>query len=855
MPDPTKTFRRGSGPGNPGGGSVFTPGTVLLERYRIIRLLGKGGMAEVYQADDLKLGEPVALKFLSTVKGSDGALDRLYRELRNGRKVAHPNVCRLYDIVEVGERHFITMEFVEGEDLAFVLRQVGRYPYEKAIRVARDLCAGVSAAHQVGLLHRDLKPANVMIDGRGTPKITDFGIAAFSHEIHPDDVSGTPNYMAPEQLAGKGVSVRSDLYSLGLVMQELFTGVPVFEADSFQELMTAHQAPKRSPSSVVSDLDAAVERVILKCVNEDPAQRPQSAREILAMLPGRDAIDAAVAAGETPSPQIVAAADVSSRLSVRAASLLFAGVILGLAAVLALTPLTMFYAHVPLEKSPEVLAENAQQVAAAIGMSTQGLRRYSWFERDEKYLRSRLTSGDSSRRDLRTLIPGVMDYVSYWVPVGAWPRNSTGRFRFESPLVLNHLNRVILDSAGRLKSFRLTESASAWPGYRETPIQALAPLAGLPDQPLNPVHQVRADDKTVSTEWSAKVDGQDPVHIVSRNRAGVLEFAVNRSEPSSNDQGSVFTAELGLSPAWGGAALFVLIIATVVIGIGLMFRNVRRGRIDASGAIKLGIYISAIRALSWACGADHSGRLGEEWVMFTTGVGGALCFGVLVWLLYSALEPSLRRRSPHMLVAWSRLMLGRFRDPLIARDVLIGIVVGIACNLWWRVINISPELWSFPPLIPYGDIFEAFSSVRGVGVRFFSVLYTAVFFGLGIVFILTSWLALTNRMWISFLGTAAAIVLVSYPTVPQVRPEQFWFAMIFYVGLAASFLWVTWRFGLLVLIVTIFVHFQLCAFPLTLDPDSWFVGRSWLALILLLAVAAWAAFPSLYRQPESARAI
>jgi serine/threonine-protein kinase len=798
---------------------AFTPGTVLLGRYRIIRLLGRGGMAEVYHADDLKLGEPVALKFLSTQATNPKALDRLYGELRNGRKVAHPNVCRLYDIVEEGERHFIAMEFVEGVDLASLLRQVGRLSYEKALRVSRDLCAGVAAAHQVGLVHRDLKPANVMINGRGTAKITDFGIAAFSNEISDDDSCGTPNYMAPEQLVGGSVSFRSDLYALGLVMYEVFTGMPVFAAESVQELIAAHQAEKRRPSSVVNDLDVAVERVILRCLEEEPAERPRSAREILAMLPGRDAIDAAVEAGETPSPQVVAAADVSATLSGRAAALLFGAVAFGLAAILALTPLTMFYAHVPLEKSPDVLGEKAQQVAATVGMPTMGLRRYSWFERDEKYLGSRSASADSSWRDLRTLIPGAMEYVSYCAPVGVTPQNATGRLRFESPLLLNHLNCVILDSAGRLKSFRFSDDAGPSPGHRAPPVRTLL----------------------------------DPVLVVSSTRAGALTaFGVTRSGSLSSDHGSAYAAQLGLAATWGGAPLVLFLLVTIMVGIGLMLRNARRGRIDARGALRLATYVSAISALAWACGADHSARLQDEWVMLTTGIGGALFAGALAWLLYAALEPPLRRRSPHLLVAWSRLMLGRFRDPLIGRDVLIAVCVGIAWNLWWRVINLSPGLWSLPTLVPYGELFEAFSSVRGVAFRFFSLQNTAVLFGVGIVFILTSWRTLTRRTWASFLGTGAVIVLIAYPTIPQVRPEQVWFVAAFLVGIAAGLLWVASRFGLLALIVAIFVHFQLCAFPLTFDLDSWFAGRSSLAIGFLLAIALWAAFTSLSSRETAA---
>jgi serine/threonine-protein kinase len=154
----------------------FLPGTLLAERYRIVGPLGKGGMGEVYRADDLKLGQPVALKFLPP--GFERDADRLQRflaEVRTARQVSHANVCRVYDAGEAGGQHFLSMEFVDGEDLSSLLRRIGRVPRDKAVQIARQLCAGLAAAHESGVLHRDLKPANVMIDGRGRARITDFG--------------------------------------------------------------------------------------------------------------------------------------------------------------------------------------------------------------------------------------------------------------------------------------------------------------------------------------------------------------------------------------------------------------------------------------------------------------------------------------------------------------------------------------------------------------------------------------------------------------------------------------------------------------------------------------------------------
>src|SRR5438132_13386993 len=166
-----------SGSGRTPSSTRFTPGQIIAGRYRLVALLGRGGMGEVYRADDLTLEQPVALKFLPDGVAADAArLAQFHSELRIARQVSHKNVCRLYDLGDEGGRRFLTMEYVDGEDLASLLRRIGRIPQDKAVELARQLCAGVSAAHERGVLHRDLKPANVMIDGDGNVRITDFGI-------------------------------------------------------------------------------------------------------------------------------------------------------------------------------------------------------------------------------------------------------------------------------------------------------------------------------------------------------------------------------------------------------------------------------------------------------------------------------------------------------------------------------------------------------------------------------------------------------------------------------------------------------------------------------------------------------
>ena len=226
----------------------FAPGTLLDGRYRIIGLLGKGGMGEVYRADDLRLGQPVALKFLPDgLRDEPVRLAQFHNEVRTARQVSHPNVCRVYDIGEVDGVPHISMEYVDGENLATSLRRIGRFPEDKAAEIARQLCAGLAAAHQRGVIHRDLKPANVMLDGAGRVRIMDFGLAAVGRI---EDVrAGTPAYMAPEQLLGREVTQRSDIFALGLVIYELFTGRRAYTATSIGELVNQHESRSLAPPS------------------------------------------------------------------------------------------------------------------------------------------------------------------------------------------------------------------------------------------------------------------------------------------------------------------------------------------------------------------------------------------------------------------------------------------------------------------------------------------------------------------------------------------------------------------------------------------------------------------------------
>ena len=200
------------------------------------------------------------------------------------------------------------MEYVDGEDLASLLRRIGRLPPDKALEIARELCAGLAAAHEQGVLHRDLKPANIMIDGRGRVRITDFGLAVGAEDVGRGEVAGTPAYMAPEQLAGEDASVRSDIYALGLVLYEMFTGQAGLRAASAGGMALLSTRSPDVAFELSPGIDPAVERVILRCLEKDPQGAAALGAAVAAALPGGDPLAAALAAGETPSPEMVAAA-------------------------------------------------------------------------------------------------------------------------------------------------------------------------------------------------------------------------------------------------------------------------------------------------------------------------------------------------------------------------------------------------------------------------------------------------------------------------------------------------------------------------------------------------------------------
>jgi serine/threonine-protein kinase len=267
--------------------SDVAPGSLMGRRFQVLSLLGSGGMGVVYKARDRELDDLVALKVLRRDLWGDRAqLERLKSELKLARRITHPNVLRTYDFGELDRVAFISMEYVRGVTLRYMLDQTHRLPYSAALRLAKQLCAGLSAAHAVGVIHRDIKPENLILEATGNAKLMDFGIARPVSRLQPGQtqagfIVGTPQYLAPEQVQGGEIDTRADIYSAGVVLYEIFTGEVPFRGATAMEVVLKHlQQEPPPPHEHWSEIPQRLEAAILRCLRKNPGERFNTAEEL-----------------------------------------------------------------------------------------------------------------------------------------------------------------------------------------------------------------------------------------------------------------------------------------------------------------------------------------------------------------------------------------------------------------------------------------------------------------------------------------------------------------------------------------------------------------------------------------------
>ncbi|MEM7754043.1 MAG: serine/threonine-protein kinase [Planctomycetota bacterium] len=736
----------------------FNPGDTLAGRYRIVGFLGRGGMGEVYRADDLELAQSVAIKLLpSRIAADPNLTERVRAEVRLARGISHKNVCRIHDIARLpadqGGDLFISMEYIDGEDLQTLLQRIGKLPQDKAIDVARQLCAALAAAHDQGVIHRDLKPANVMLDGRGNARLTDFGIAAVDDELDTAAAyAGTPAYMAPEQFAGESVSKQSDIYALGLVIFELLTGKPAWKAESYAELKTLRQAgttPTNITSISSAGIDPALAALVERCTETDPADRPTSAMAVAAALPGADPIAAAIAAGETPSPELIAASGGKGALRPITAAVLALTTVALTALAVVLSRGTTLLTVAPPPAAPALMQEAALNILADLGHAqpNEAPVQTGWAISEITLDRVTQAIAEGDADSWSALGDPFADPVRYWFriePDGFDPYDPAFTISVDDPPRTSPGSiLVILDGDRNLVQLRIVPTdrinRSTQTPTTEPDWSAAFAAAGLDINDFESIDEVRRDraDADIRLGWRgtsrASNDTTDRGTAASRPTnfpapelevfAGaadgkIVEFAISYPQPkqattpspptSPEAQASSETDPADLDPTdpdlaapgrtdaephtstgppyvnpnsaavriiAGIAQTIVILTITLVAGI-MAYRNYRLGRCDLRRASRLGLTVFALSTLAAVINADILPFTLQAFLGTFPIYAIGLASSLILVACYIAVEPLARSRWPGSLVSWTRFFGGNFTDPMIGRDVLIGVAVG-----------------------------------------------------------------------------------------------------------------------------------------------------------------------------------
>ncbi len=829
----------------------FVAGTILDNRYRIIGLLGKGGMGEVYKAEDLKLDQTVALKFLpDKLEKNEDALKRFIGEVKTARRVAHQNVCKVFDIGDVNGKHYLSMEFIDGDDLSQLLRRIGRLPSDKAAEISRQICFGLYAIHEAGILHRDLKPANIIIDSNGKARITDFGIAGFEQDVQgAESRVGTPAYMSPEQITGKEVTTKSDIYSLGLLLYEIFTGKQAFRADSIDDLIRKHESETPTdPSTFVENINPLVEKIINRCLEKDPDDRPASAVQVALTLPGGNPLEAAMAAGETPSPEMVAASPKKGALKPRIAAACVLGALMMLVfcmfAAMNIAPQN----RIPFNKSPEVLSERANEIVARLGYTDTPADTNYRFDYVDSYLNyARQNPSLENWNRISSGQPLIVVFVERQSPryfdVLA---KGDGDWLIE-PQTASGMRTILLDTRARLVKFSAVPpqftSENQNVSIDWSPAFSAAELDLAKFREIEPNWTPPAAFDTRMAWGGVLPDHTEiPLRVEAASFQGKIvffELIYPWTKPDAEAADNTTTRD------WVGIFILAGIgIGIIIAGIFLARKHIKSGSGDRKGAFKILLFVLGLSFCGGFLGMNHVPSVAPELARFSHALRLGLFAAAFTWLMYLALEPYIRRNLPELIVSWNRLLAGDWRDPLVGRDVLFGTLFGIAHFTFIYAGKTAERYFNEDLAILGFPVHESLSSLR------FSAAAIVNNFGLGIVggfmpicALVILYLLLRRRLYaeISIFTLLATVEILFFTHSLVYLP--------FTLAISIMMTLVISRFGLVANVMTGIVFASMRQTLFTLSFSTWYASSMFLTLFLIVALLAYGFKISLANQP------
>jgi serine/threonine-protein kinase len=666
------------------------------------------------------------------------------------------------------------------------------------------------------------------------------------------------------------------VYALGLVLYEMFTGKPALAADGARLGGRAHNsAPPASPSTHIPDLDPAVERIILRCLERDPARRPASAIAVAAALPGGDPLAAAMAAGETPSPDMVAAAGEPGTLSPAVGALCFAGVLIGLIVLAPIMRDVNLIGLTKIEFGPQVLTERSHTVLRNLGYADPPAHEAVGYATDIDYLQY-IDEHDRSPVRWRALATSQPPALLFWyrqsprqlAPIGG----ANIVTRLNPPTTRSGMVSLTLDRTGRLVSFLAvpvqidtqgSPAASAWTIAADW--KPLFAEAGLPIAQFSPatprwIPPIFADARAA---WEGAYPQRPDVPIrieaaAALGRPVYFEIVAPWTPPRNEEPevGSTSGERVGLFMRTAVQPV------ALVVAVLLALRNLRLGRGDRRGALRLSMFIFAAGALS---NTLETGELSG----LSRGPTIVLFVPAYAWLLYIALEPHLRRIWPETLIGWSRLLAGRVRDPLVGRDVLVGVLIAVGDGLILALHTLLRRWSGRPPPFPVGASANPFDGMAAssdllLGGRYAlsriigSVLNIPVWGVTMSMFLLLFVLYLLLRrrslaMVAMILGLALIYVVAHGGWLLAYAPADHFAPSIADVALFAvvqtAIVLVAVRFGLLTILVASFVSVLLTLLPIAIDSSVPFASSSRLILATVIALAAYGWHTALAGRP------